>query len=437
MEVGGGKQKLDSQGANRADRCPGSSRATELAPAVPSNATRYPLGLRKAVIIRHNFFGLAENDDAMIPPSPTLRPKDCSCMAVPPKKKKHARIKKSSGTHAKKSRSVHSQRGGRKPSGNVAGARTAARQSEPETHQAPSEWRQKLSQDPRVFEPFRRRCALLRSLGRDGIFRTQTRRIREGLNIAFEHNPDVVQEFLKQFGYPWPSRLANARRFVSGLQGTTLKKTLKQYLRYSGRYGLFVRRSKKYNKFMFRLSVTKANLFHVRIADNELEPFSPIPGEPFSESFAVSNLEVPSAMRAELTSGKVNFVQLEDGATSSLLNQIEELAYLPHGVTVMLHYGAQPHLLLLLGENIGIPGTRRIEKALTAFRNVLYGVKTGQKPKRIKEKQTRNLLKQGLSQDEIATVLVDAETKGRLEPPTSKEHFSAVKYVQRVQKRDK
>jgi hypothetical protein len=28
------------------------------------------------------------------------------------------------------------------------------------------------------------------------------------------------------------------------------------------------------------------------------------------------------------------------------------------------------------------------------------------------------------------------DTKGRLEPPTSKEHFSAVKYVQRVRKRD-
>jgi len=289
--------------------------------------------------------------------------------------------------------------------------------------------RRQLAKDPRVTELLRKRWGKLRSLASDDKFRDETARIRKALETAYEHNPEVVEEFFKTFWYPSPANFFRARQFLEAVRGARLRETCCDYLAYASRFGVYMTYWKKHRKFRLRILVPNGPKFHVRIVGNHLVSKSGTPeGQPFVDYFANDRLKVPPVMEKQLQDGAAKVVQIEDNSFSTVLSELEEFAYFPDAITFIRHKAERTYLFCLVGERVTQPDFREAGTVVSAMLREDYGRGPGRPRDRLREKKALNLHKKSGPKAEIAHALAKGDT--------AKDHFSAERYARQVKKRN-
>jgi hypothetical protein len=290
--------------------------------------------------------------------------------------------------------------------------------------------RRQLAKDPRVTELIRSRWRKLRALAKDDKFRQKTRDLRKALKTAFEHNPGVVKEFFRNFWYPAPATFIKAWKFLKDFEAVALRKTLRRYLKYASRFGVYMVYWEEKAKFRVRVLVPRGTKFHVRVVNDHLESASWTPkGHLFSDYFADEKLKVLPEMQKRIHDGTVRLVQIEDDSFSTVLSELEEFAYFPDAITFVLHNAERPYLFCLFGERVTQPDFREAGKVVSAILRQKYGRGKGGRPRdRVREKKALNLLKKPGSKAEKASALAPGGE--------AKHHFSAERYIRTVKKRN-
>ncbi len=201
-------------------------------------------------------------------------------------------------------------------------------------------------------------------LENDAVFVRKMGKLQEGFEAAYLSKRQTVESFLSQFRLPSPFHTPKLRRFMDALP-SKMSALLKRYVRYTSRFGVYFVR--KRNSFEWRLMPEFGWKFSVNQSNGRLEARAHVPeGSPYTDYFEAPTLQIP-AFQALIDEKKAKFVQIDDVAGASVLDDIENFAYHSDGLTFIVHNGAHPYLYCLVGEKTTKALWDKAGKCITAF----------------------------------------------------------------------
>src|SRR5579863_1951189 len=235
-----------------------------------------------------------------------------------------------------------------------------------------------------------------RELEADPMFVQGNDALLRHLAKAYAQNPEVVTHFFDQFSWPTASKLKDLNAFFREMQNPVLEKTLWQYVKHANRFRVVFVLRKRPPHFEIVEYLPGAAKFHVRIAEGQLTPISPLADEddPIDISFESEKLKVPKSLTKPINRGLAKFVLIDDEEGSSCLSVLEHVAYFPEGITFVLHRAEQPYLLCLIGEKVSAELWRKLNTTVTEMLRGNFGRAKAGRPKDLKKlKQAKRLLK--------------------------------------------
>jgi len=271
---------------------------------------------------------------------------------------------------------------------------------------AARDWRAELKTNPKLIELNSRLSARQRELSGDKEFIVATERLRKEILGALKKFPKSVREFFHRFGYPTGTHQSELNDFIYSVAQASLRRLFRQYLKYVARFGTVLRLNKRRAVIALEYLIPWGSTFHVRLGRGRFEPINEVldddvPSEYFFES---DDVQMPNALRAQVTSGAAKFVEIEDDNWTSVLSKLEYFAYYAEGLTFVLHKAEQPYLLCLVGEKVSNELWRRASKAVSAIHRENFNRGKAGRPadlvrfkKMIKVRKRPGLLKEKLA----------------------------------------
>ena len=266
--------------------------------------------------------------------------------------------------------------------------------------------RNEAREGPYIAELVRSHWHKLRALGKDKAFILETELMKARLEQAYGIHPDKVKEFLRRFRHPLSRRNTEVDKFLNDVKGDDLRSILKDYVGYSERFGVFIRLNK--NRPLFRVSVveTYGPLLHAKVVEDHLTPIKSDPGESFYALLENNNLEIPDELKEQVANGIASFIQIDDESRTSVISELETVAYRPNAITFVLHNARQPYLLCLVGENVSQETVRLAGKVINAFRKKHLGRSSAGRPTDVVELyKTLKALKKNLDLKETTHMI--------------------------------
>lgn len=228
------------------------------------------------------------------------------------------------------------------------------------------------------------RAATLRKLNRDSEFIRSTERVKQSLTQLRKVTPALFSKFFPRFTPLILLKRERVRKLLGEVGTGTARKTFSEYVQYASRFkvrmvvaaGTFRPRPFDPPEFKYRAKIVDG---HLRAVGREHPP------EPMYEYLF---LDVGAAVVPELEElierGQAKVFRIDDSKGGSLLNEIEYLAYQPSGLTFIVHHAQQPHIYLLIGENLSTDTfLRSAGKVVTALQKTLFDRKKAGRPTNI------------------------------------------------------
>jgi len=289
--------------------------------------------------------------------------------------------------------------------------------------------RKELRDHPILAEYRRRRLATILSLRRDSQFQDETFAVRSVLEQALEFNPDSVRDFFERFPGPTVFALRSVLTYVRRQEVPGLRRALVQYVKYAHRFGSYFALAKRGARFVLRQHVRIGAKFHVRLRKQHLEPISRSPTDiPDVEFFESKSLNVPQKLQKLIDADKARYVLVEDASFDSVLNEFEDFAYTPDGITFIVHKSLTPYIFCMIGERFTKPMLREAGTALSALQREYF--------ERGKGGRRRNRARHGNAMRVASTPGRIKEDADRIRKgDTAKDLETAVRYTSRARKK--
>lgn len=257
-----------------------------------------------------------------------------------------------------------------------------------------ADWREQIRKDPRLKRVKRQLQIRKRLLEQDKIYVVETERLTRALEKAYKQNPKAVRLFFCQFSHPTPFQLPRIQEFIDGQKSKNLQRALKKYISYVARFSVVMILEKKKLHFRPIILPQGGSKFHVKLVSGHFEPVRPVSEESaFSDFFESESVVVSDQLRKLIESGSAKFFRIDDACGSSVLSELESVAYYPEGITFVLHKAEQPYLFCLVGEKVSDHTWRRASKAVKAFQREYFERGKAGRPPNLKE------LKKGFALD--------------------------------------
>jgi hypothetical protein len=225
------------------------------------------------------------------------------------------------------------------------------------------------------------RAATLRKLNADPEFLIRTDRVKRSLLELRNTEPTFFEGFFRRFT---PLILLNrnhVKKLLREVENGAARKIFREYVLYASRFK--VRMLGTARTFRPQPFDPPEGKFRAKIVDGHLRCVGEEhPREPLYEYlFLDERMAVAPNLQQLIEEGQAKFFRLDDSKGSSLLNEIEYLAYQPSGLTFIVHYAQRPHIYLLIGENVSTDRIlRSAGKVITAMQKMLFKRKKAGRP---------------------------------------------------------
>jgi hypothetical protein len=260
----------------------------------------------------------------------------------------------------------------------------------------------------------------LRSLNRDPAFVEETAKIKKALGDLHKRWGSAVIYMLRRLPNGLIFRPHDLKRAFRGIKDSASKKAFRAYINYASRFQVSLIRARR--SFQVMPIVPFQRKYHTLIRKNgQLKPLREQPvGETISEDMDEDDFDVPRELTTLLDEGKAKVIRVDDSRDSSVLNQLEALAYSPDILTFILHHTAsQKYIFCLVGEKVSTEKTwRSAASVIKALQKDYYGrAKAGRPKDVVRMKKAIRLIEQrkGTLKEKAFELLPKQVVDGKIE----------------------
>lgn len=213
-------------------------------------------------------------------------------------------------------------------------------------------------------------------------FTWQTEWLKREFERAFNHNGPRVTLFLAEAAkvHSDPYILAD---MISQLRGPRHRQAFRKYLEYSKYFGVSFTMHRRYPHFTISFRSPARDRLDAEVVDGRLMSAKPTSEEPE---------EVPSAAEEFIGSSVANFIRITDQSGTSALHDLENLAFTPNRLTLVLHETATVnYLMCVIGDRVTATDLRKSISAISKLQKELFArYKTIERRNARKNWQDRN-----------------------------------------------
>lgn len=219
------------------------------------------------------------------------------------------------------------------------------------------------------------------------------------LKKAVAENEKAVDAFLQAFMFPIAQHVSKYRRFQFGRKiSHAVEEFCDAYIAFVNRFRVsLVRDRRKGQSVPYRLIEWQkvGPSLHAEVYKDSLVPAGTCenishgvtneidPDVGAGELFDGEDLRILEKLRQQLLPtgkktkhreqlekafDKIKFLHIDDDESSSILTQIESLAYTPDGLAFIVHRTKYPYVMLLIGEQVSIEDLRALLQAIPVLR---------------------------------------------------------------------
>jgi Raf kinase inhibitor-like YbhB/YbcL family protein len=234
------------------------------------------------------------------------------------------------------------------------------------------------------FKP-ERDSARLRALESDKEYVVGSDGLKQRLAEAYKISPQDVRRFFSNFSIPSAFAAKTIATFLGGIRNETVRRSLKDYVDFAGRFSIQFRFKTNPPEFKTILQPSYGNKFHVKIVGDHLEPGKPavvLDDESFRDFFVANDLKILNAAQELVDKGEATYTQIDDGPEYSMLKDLETFAYKDDGVAFFVHNaeGQQPRLGCIFGEKFTKQLLHDMGKTVTEFQRKYFSRGSGGRP---------------------------------------------------------
>jgi hypothetical protein len=282
-------------------------------------------------------------------------------------------------------------------------ARQFSKPSKPPISEAMRRWKmshkakiQAAVEDLRKLEKARARR--LRLLCDDDAFVLETEKIKVSLMHFRKSNSKLFNSIFPAIGYGNLFRPKKLKTLVRKIKDPKMAAALRDYINYASRFQVLLLRTKR--SFRVVPIVPFPKMYHMIIKGGQLKALrDELSGEtePVFEDVADDAVDTPQELTALLDNGKAKVIQVDDWASSSVLNELEAVGYSADALTFILHHtGHQKFIYCLVGERVSTAVTWRLAgKVIKALQKSFYGRPKAGRPANVsRTKKAIRLLRQ-------------------------------------------
>jgi hypothetical protein len=238
--------------------------------------------------------------------------------------------------------------------------------------------------DDRNAKQKEHQAATLRKLNKDPEFILKTERVKRSLIDLRKSAPALFRKFFRRFTPLIFVNRNHIRELLRGVGNESARKVFKEYVQYASRFKVrMLGTATTFHPQPFDPPEVK---FRAKIVNGHLRSVGEEnPREPLYEFlFLDEGMSVVPELEELIGRGSAKVFRVDDSKGGSLLNEIEYLAYQPSGLTFIVHHAQQPHIYLLIGENVSTDKfLRSAGKVVTALQKSLFNRNKAGRPTNI------------------------------------------------------